>query len=339
MMRNIIQNPVSCKYFILLTLLSGAALYFTPAAHADCTVTTSSNISVPNLVVQRDAPVGSQIGSEVVGSATTFYSCPTGVSIPTMDFGVKSYGTYVTTINGRRVYSTSIAGIGYALGLEDTSNCVGINVYISSDSNQVILCRTSQGMFSTYTASAKAKLIFYKTAQTTGSGTVNSASVGVTILNDAGTWRSESSLITNSFNVSTTACSVTNASIKVPLGNVLSTQFTGVGSTAAEKNFTIDLDCNAATRVNLTLEGAHDASGVAGALALTPSTSGATASGVAVQVLYNSSPVTFGTMFNTTTTATKGTYSIPLKAQYYQTATKITGGHADSVATFTLTYQ
>lgn len=338
-MRNIIQNPLSSKYFILLTLLSGAALYFTPAAHADCTVTTSSNISVPNLVVQRDAPVGSQIGSEVVGSAVTFYTCATVFTSPSINWGVKSHGSYVMTVNARRIYSTNIAGIGYALGIEDTSYCAGTSGYITGNSDQLMLCQKQMGTFATYTASGKARLTFYKTAQTTGSGTVNSATIGASILNDAGTWRAESALAMNSFNVSTTACSVTNASIKVPLGNVLSTQFTGVGSTAAEKNFTIDLDCNAATRVNLTLEGAHDASGVAGALALTPSTSGATASGVAVQVLYNSSPVTFGTMFNTTTTATKGTYSIPLKAQYYQTATKITGGHADSVATFTLTYQ
>ena len=143
----------------------------------------------------------------------------------------------------------------------------------------------------------------------------------------------------NSFTVSTTACSVTNASVKVPLGSVLSTAFTGTGSTAAEKSFTIDLDCNASTRVNLTLEGAQDPGGAAGVLALTQEASGTTASGVGVQVLYNSTPVTFSSLFNVTTTATAGKYSIPLKARYYQTADKVKGGQANSLATFTLTYQ
>lgn len=327
------------KILMLGMVLSAAAFLFTPAARADCTSLGSASISVPNLVVQRDAPVGSQIGSEVVGSNATFYTCTTGMTAPGMDFGIKTYGTYVMTINGERVYSTGITGVGYSLGMEATSQCTGAINYITDSSNQLIQCWTQATVFSTYTAAAKPRLKFYKTAQTTGSGIVSSAQAGVTILRDAGTWRPEVPLKMNSFTVSTTACSVTNASVKVPLGSVLSTAFTGTGSTAAEKNFTIDLDCNASTRVNLTLEGAQDTSGAAGVLALTQEASGTTASGVGVQVLYNSAPVTFGSLFNVTTTATAGSYSIPLKARYYQTADKVKGGHANSLATFTLTYQ
>lgn len=329
MLRNIV---------ILSVLFSAAALLFTPAARADCTSPGAVTISVPNLVVQRDAPVGSQIGSEVVGSNNTFYTCPTGLNAPDMRFGIKTYGTYVMTINGERVYSTNIAGIGYSLGIEDTSYCTNI-FYITSSSNEVQICWKKMAILSTYTASAKPRLKFYKTAQTTGSGTVSSMQAGVTFLNDAGVQRSEPSLMMSSFTVSTTACSVTNSSIKVPLGSVLSTNFTGVGSTAAEKNFTIDLDCDASTRVNLTLEGAQDSSGAAGVLALTQATTGATASGVGVQVLYNNSPVTFGSMFNVGIAATKGAYAIPLTARYYQTTEKVTGGQANSLATFTVTYQ
>ncbi|MCM7773445.1 type 1 fimbrial protein [Enterobacter asburiae] len=330
---------ITRKTIMLTILISPVALLFTPVAHADCTSPSSASINVPNLVVQRDAPVGSQIGSEVVGGNTTFYTCPTGVNSPDMNFGIKTYGSYVTTINNERVYSTSIPGIGYSLGMEGTSQCTGAINYIGGSSNQLIQCWTKAALFSTYTASAKPRIKFYKIAPTTGSGTVSATQAGVMILQDAGTWRSEPSLMMNSFTVTTTACSVTNAAVKVPLGNVLSTAFTGAGSTAAEKNFTIDLNCDASTRVNLTLEGAQDSSGTAGVLALTQATTGATASGVGVQVLYNNSPVTFGSMFNVGTAATKGAYAIPLTARYYQTTEKVTGGQANSLATFTVTYQ
>ncbi|WP_312742087.1 MULTISPECIES: fimbrial protein [Enterobacteriaceae] len=244
------------------------------------------------------------------------------------------------TINGRRVYSTNIAGIGYAIGMESTLSCSGTISYVTESNNQNIICGSSAAaMFSTFVMKGKPRLTFYKTAQTTGSGMVNSTNVGASILNDGGTWRSDSVLSMNSFNVTTTACSVTNAAVKVPLGNVLSTAFTGAGSTTADKNFTIDLDCDASTRVNLTLEGAQDSSGAAGVLALTQATTGATASGVGVQVLYNNTPVTFGSMFNVGTAATKGAYAIPLTARYYQTTEKVTGGQANSLATFTITYQ
>ncbi|EWG65691.1 Fimbria adhesin protein precursor [Enterobacter sp. DC4] len=326
--------------FIVTLLLSGTAFTFAPSAHADCSITASSTISVPNLIVQRDAPVGSQIGSEIIGSDRQFSSCSTGVTNPSWGWGIKSYGTYVMTINGRRVYSTNIAGIGYAIGMESTLSCSGAISYVTESNNQNMICGSSAaGMFTTFVMKGKPRLTFYKTAQTTGSGMVNSTNVGASILNDWGTWRSDSVLSMNSFNVTTTACSVTNAAVKVPLGNVLSTAFTGTGSTAAEKNFTIDLDCDASTRVNLTLEGAQDSSGAAGVLALTQATTGATASGVGVQVLYNDTPVTFGSMFNVGTATTKGAYAIPLTARYYQTTEKVTGGQANSLATFTITYQ
>ncbi|MEH3481082.1 MULTISPECIES: fimbrial protein [Enterobacter] len=332
----IIRNTgmLGILFFVAIALFAPAALA------AKCNAQTAPTISISNLVVQRDAPVGSQIGPEVVGSNSTFYTCDSGIGSVNVSFGMKTYAQYVMTINNERVYSTNIPGVGYSLGMEVTAPCTSSTVYISESDNQNLICG-KQWVFSSGSISAKPKLKFYKTAQTTGSGIVSSTQAGVSILKDVGlgSWYSELPINMNSFTVSTTACSVTNAAVKVPLGNILSTAFTGAGSTAAEKSFTIDLDCNASTRVNLTLEGAQDASGAAGVLALTQDATGTTASGVGVQVLYNSTPVTFGSLFNVTTTATAGTYSIPLKARYYQTAGKVTGGQANSLATFTLTYQ
>ncbi|CAI1551103.1 fimbrial protein [Serratia proteamaculans] len=323
-----------------LLILFGTSLLYISKAQAACSHTASSSISVPNMVVQRDAPVGSQIGTEVVAGNVQFFSCDTILTTPSWSWYVKSHGSYVTTIGDRRIYSTSIPGIGYAIGMEDTNNCLTIIRYVTETNNQNMLCYTDKaGMFTTFTMKGKARLTFYKTAPITGSGVVNSANVGAAILLDNGTWRPDSALIMNSFTVTTTACSVTNTAIKVPMGDVLKTAFTGQGSTTAEKDFNINLDCDAATRVNLTLEDPTGKSPLPGVLALTPATSGSTATGVGVQVLYKNAPVTFGNMFTITTTTAKNTLTIPLKARYYQTAATVTGGQANSRATFTLTYQ
>ncbi|CAI0957901.1 fimbrial protein [Serratia quinivorans] len=323
----------------LLMLLS-ISLFFMSKAQADCTVTSSSSISVPNMVVQRDAAVGSQIGAEVVAGSVQFSSCDTVFTTPSWSWGVKSYGTYVTTIGNRRIYSTSMPGIGYAIGMEDTNNCLGVTQYVTETNNQSMLCGIAQaGRFTTFTMKGKARLTFYKTAATTSSGVVNSANVGASILNDGGTWRPDSVLTMNSFTVSTTACSVTNTAIKVPMGDVLKTAFTGQGSTTPEKSFSISLDCDAATRVNLTLDDPTGTSPLPGVLPLTTASEGTTATGVGIQVLYNDAPVTFGSMFNIATTTSQGAMAIPLKARYYQTAGTVTAGKANSMATFTLTYQ
>lgn len=339
----------SCRInlFILATLVSGL-MFFSPVTMAICLVkTAATSISPPNVTLQRDLPVGSQIGSEILGPQTQFFTCDTGLTTPTFVWGLKSLGTYVTTIAQRRIYSTNIAGIGYAVGFVDANDCKlsayvdGTNTF-GDNADHRSVCNTSWGMLKTVIPTGQIKITFYKTAATTGSGTVNSTQIATPVMKDNGSWIGgiyPSPVTMNSFTVTTTACSVTNSAVKVPLSNVLSTTFTGAGSTAAEKDFTIDLDCDASTRVNLTLEGAQDPSGAAGVLALTQEASGTTASGVGVQVLYNSAPVTFGSLFNVATTATAGKYSIPLKARYYQTADKVKGGQANSLATFTLTYQ
>ncbi|CAI1525094.1 fimbrial protein [Serratia proteamaculans] len=321
-----------------LLIIIGIPFFYISKAQALCTyLLPSSSVNVSNLVVQRNAALGSQIGAEVVAANVQFYSCDTGLTSPSWYWGVKSYNKSATTVNSQRIYNTNIPGIGYTLGIEDTSNCVGTTKYVTDPSNQNIICERKAGIWTTFIIKGKVKLTFYKTAGTTGSGTVPSTTVGAAILNDGGTWRTDSALIMNSFTVSTTACSVTNTAITVPLGTVLKTAFTGPNSTTAEKDFKIELDCDAATRVNLTLDDSTGQSPQTGVLALTTATSGPTATGIGVQVLHNDAPVTFGSKIDITTT--QGAMFIPLKARYYQTAATVTGGQANSRATFTITYQ
>lgn len=133
------------------------------------------------------------------------------------------------------------------------------------------------------------------------------------------------------------ACSVSDTSIIVPMGRVSQVQFAGVGSTAGEQSFTIPLDCDAGTKVNVTLDGSQDSSGATGVLAL-DSSSDTVASGVGLQLLHKSQAVTLGKPIALGAVVSDGVYSIPLVARYYQTRAIVTAGQANSTATFTLTY-
>lgn len=133
------------------------------------------------------------------------------------------------------------------------------------------------------------------------------------------------------------SCSVSNTAISVPLGEVNVSQFIGPGSTPKTYNFNVALDCDAGTKVNITLDGTHDSSGIPGVLALSPS-AGTVAQGAGVQLLHGGTPVALGVPIATGTAATAGNYNIPLVAQYYQTADTVRPGVANSAATFTMTY-
>lgn len=200
----------------------------------------------------------------------------------------------------------------------------------------------SNGMF-TPSIIAVARLTFYKTATVTGSGTVTGKLVGSFILrnNQSSFQLPESFININSFNITTLACSVGNASIVVPMGNIKTTAFSGVGSSPTASNtqsFNIPLSCNAGTRVFVSLAGTA-VSGTTGVLALDSAGSSGVASGVGIQLLSNNAPVTFNTFINAGTVSSTGAYNIPLQARYYQTTQAITAGTANSSATFTLTYQ
>jgi len=333
---------------LLIALLGVMTLYAMPVWAFSCSTTTSSTtLNVPPLTVQRDTPVGTQIATEVVSGTVNPFSCSNSApSLTFQEFGVKGYGNFNSMVDGRRVYDTNIAGIGYAVGAAMLSACNNLG-YVDGTSNldgnlnNRNLCSIN-GMFASPVPS-QARVTFYKTANVTGSGTVTGKQVGSFILrnNQNSFQQPESAININSFNVTTVACSVGNASIIVPMGNIKTTAFSGVGSSPAASNtqsFTIPLSCNLGTRIFVSLSGTA-VNGTTGVLALDSAGSSGVASGVGIQLLSNNTPVTFGNWINAGTASSSGAYNIPLQARYYQTAQTITAGTANSSATFTLTYQ
>ncbi len=333
-----------------MSILCGSMLIIavTDAQAYVCTTETPNTVLTPSpITIQRDLPVGSLIGNEVLSGEIVSHRCTNSEPrLSYQEYGVKGYGNYVTSIGGRRVYSTNIEGIGYAVGGTSVSACSGTTNYVNGQStidgnlNNRRNCFVN-GMFGSQPMRAIARIQFYKTAPTTGSGTVAAKQVGAIILrNNQSTWHSpESTFSIAAFSVTTLACTMNTTVISVPMGTVKKREFNGPGTwpgNANTRNFNISLNCNAGTRVNLQVDGnAQNAS--QGILNLNEGTN--SASGVGIQLLHKNAPLPLSTIIYQGNASTPGEYIIPLQARYFQTQSTITPGTANSSATVSLTYQ
>ncbi|MBA4823478.1 fimbrial protein [Pantoea ananatis] len=331
----------------ILSLFLLSAAFSHVYAYTCNTLTNSSTLTPPSLLIQRDLPVGSPVGNEIVSNSINAFTCSNSPSpsLTYQEFGVKGYGNYVTTINGRRIYSTNIAGIGYAVGITSVNNCF-VTAYVDGTQNgdgnvnNKLICYGS-GLYNSQPVTALARIQFYKTSSVTGSGIVNGTQAGSFILrNDRNSWwLPESYINTSAFTVTTVACSVNNSAITVDMGKVEKRAFNGNGSWPGDENtrsFSIPLNCNPGTKVNVQIDG-NTQNASQGILNLSQSTGNA--SGVGVQILYKDTPLKLSSEINTGTSSSGGLYNIPLKARYYQTGGSVLPGNANASATFTLTYR
>ncbi|RQR33113.1 type 1 fimbrial protein [Burkholderia sp. Bp9143] len=142
-------------------------------------------------------------------------------------------------------------------------------------------------------------------------------------------------------------CTVTTKSITVPFGQI---QFpSNVGSVTLARPFDITVKCTGSahggvSNVYMTMTDVQKPSNRGDQLALDPK-GGAT--GVAVQILNNGTPVKFGADSNAPGNTNQwfvrqtgdGTFNIPLSARYIRTAAQMQPGVANAAATFTMSYQ
>lgn len=334
---------------VFLSLFSCVLFSKTVAAYSCTTASTVLLRTVSTITVPRDAPVGSLLG--VAFPSVTPFNCDnSSPSLSYQEFGVKAYGTYVMTINGRRVYSTNLQGIGYSVySLTDctgssTATAVDGTNTLGGDVNTRLLCKAN-GMINTATMSSVAGMVFYKTASTTGSGTVTQKTVGSFILrNNQSSWQTpELAFGFYSFAVQSTACTLNNSVVGVDMGNVKKSEFHGIDTWPGgnnTKNFNIALSCDPGVAVSLKVDGITTGgsyNAAKGILGLTTSDTAAT--GVGIQLLYNNAPLPLGTFLSMGTAASTGTMNIPLQARYYQTGNTVKPGKANSLATVTMTYQ
>ncbi|PRC91952.1 fimbrial protein [Solimicrobium silvestre] len=318
---------------------------------------TQSTFQMPfSLSVAQDAPVGTQIGPDIETGPLQLYTCTGNYS--SQSLGLKPIGGVLHgMINGRRVFKTGIAGIGYALGLRSIGNCDGSSAYLDGvefTSERLgplnrLFC-TYPGLMPVQPMRGQFLLAFYKIGATNG-GSLASYVVGASVIrNNQSYWENpnsstESKLTIKGLAVTTVSCSLSD--IVVPMGDTNTQQmFNGVGSRLNPVPFTIHLNnCRAGPNTSVKyqfdpLMPAFDAKN--GILALNAGGArrlAATGIGIEIRAAGGTEAVqAFGVphVFGKITTGEN--YTIPLNARYIQTAAKITGGIANSAMTFTLIY-
>lgn len=333
------------KYILLL--LAGLGCWAQNAQAYTCTTLTSmTTINTPNITIARNLPVGTEIGNTSTSSVAVFKCENSAPTLTYQAFGVKALGTYVTTIDGKRIYRTPIKGIGYAVQgsiyncgtISFWSGWVGGSATMDGNPNNRGLCEVN-GMLPVQPLTGMMNIAYYKIGEVTGSGSVPLGSVAAFILqNNKSAWQTESDVSVSSLAVTTIPCEINQTMISVPMGNVQRKDFKGIGSWPNEENtrsFNIPLSCNPEVKVNVQIDGDIQNANQ-GVINLIQSNS--KAAGVGIQLLFNNAPIKLGTPFSTGTTSINGSYDIPLQARYYQINNKIEPGVANATATFTITY-
>ncbi|MRT11263.1 fimbrial protein [Enterobacteriaceae bacterium RIT711] len=154
--------------------------------------------------------------------------------------------------------------------------------------------------------------------------------------------------VTGSTNIVLPTCSI--SAVSVDMGSLSVNEFRGIGHTARATHFDISIkDCPTGWKqVSYQFMPVTSALTTNGVIALTGSS---TATGVGIQITDdNGTPLTAATGFNAFAplgtlprskaynTAVGGSFILPLAARYYQTATAVTPGTANSTVIFTTGY-
>ncbi|WP_321959005.1 fimbrial protein [Burkholderia cenocepacia] len=255
------------------------------------------------------------------------------------DPGQDSYATGDGTPNSNNIYPTSIPNIGVRLWLPSGSQAPAKVGFITSTETA-------------WSESWVLRLQLIKTGEITAGGTL----AGTYAHLRAGGADGES-LVEYRFSKPVNVrpriptCKVATPLVTVPMGSVVKSYFTGVGSTSNANAFDILLSCSGgnpgtSTNAHVTLTDATDPKNTSTTLSLSKDSN---ASGIGLQVLRSGTPLGFGpdsaAVGNTNqwhagnVKQGQATLKIPLSARYVQTAPSITPGVANARATFTLSYQ
>lgn len=282
------------------------------------------NIGMGNVIIPDDLPLNGIIASR-------------GFTVAASPGWYCGFGGYVTgavqrgTSLGSEIYSTAVPG-------------VGIRMTSSQDGRYPNRDVTPQGTTRPIRAGTiTVELI--KTAAVVGTGALAAGTYTILYGDGDGPGLSmvSTTLGANATRLIVASCAVDVGSRNIPVqfGKVPQGELKGQGTSAAERNFNIQLNCRirpgGLNTVTLRMDAQTDTPATPGVLSLTAGTGAAR--GVGIQVLDGSrAPVKFGENADVGP-AKNGSYVLPYTARYYQTAATVTPGQANGTATFTLDYK
>lgn len=313
----------------------------------DCQVMTSAyTIPFPSVVViQRDSDVavGQPLSDWFTTGSHEVYDCTwygggNNYNILETLTASNTGSTYSENGVTYQIHPTNLAGVGIVV--QATSESTFRNQPATYDFPWSAGTWATRGYGSNVIATFQASGRLIKTANNINGGYLTGAQVG--------TLRTEYYPPTGSYwytvpisyggtHVMIVACSVNTPTLNVPLGDHLTTEFTGVGYTTTPKEVPISLDCNAGARINVMVQATPDPNSYQqGSIRLLPG--GAT--GIAVQLMDKYGyGVRLNQRFLVGTASSMGQYNFNWTARYLQTNATVTTGDAVTMATLTLNYE
>lgn len=318
-------------------VLTLVAFYSAPGfSAASCVSQGDYSLATQNVIVQRDAPVGTEL-SRAEGSVKSLWIC-TG---QTTWHQIALYGSnpHSMTIDGKTIFSTNLSGVGYALGGEMNDS----DFKYAMNGSDMVLGWGTNGLVNGGIESGRATIIFYKTG-TAVSGEVNTPVYGT--FNSDMTAEDEPAdsikVLASSFKVVSLACSINTPALNFTLGDIPANTFsttTGPVPWIAENTQNLGLNCDADANINVSLSGTQNPDVTESTvLALTGQGETGIAKGVGVQLVYNGTPLEFDKNIVLKRSA-GGQEVFPIVARYYQTKSSVMPGKADASATLNILYQ
>lgn len=333
-MNRVNKNILKLALASVLTLLSFNSFALVNCHFVGSNTEGSETVSFGDIIIQRDAPIGTVLGSinlwQRYLSHGNVADCPrTGGYYPSIDVGAE----YTRVMfNGEELFQTGINGL--AIRVRAMNN----NRMPRTSGSWCNAADTTYRWCARFSWGYQSNSIELVKIGKTESGSIKSGEILIRGFTN-GEGRVFTTNLTSS-KVTTVACSVVNSNIQVNMNPASATDFRKNSGIAGKTDFKIDLDCDASTNVNVTIDpGSAGAENSANGILKLDNAGGQTASGIGLQILSQGVPVQFGQMKRIGTTSAEGAFSVPLQAQYIQTAADITAGKANASATFTMTYQ
>lgn len=326
----------------LAPLIALCALMWTGNAFAalTCVSVNSSNTTmatVPTVTVSNSTPNGTVLWQT---SLTTQFKC--GLNSLTGAEDVFVWRTsYLNVGNGLSLYVSYNGNNGNTLATFDTGVSISA-IYQQTGTNVTLNVPLTVSLVKTGTVSVP------------GTYTVPSTYIPVVYVGSNGTgtyptgggkyWTYNVLFNTSSIGVTSSTCAPNQTSQNVDLGTIAlgmsGSLGTGIGTTSPDVPFTVQLTCNSAVSGTFGIYMELDATAVNASQGIFSLAAGSTASGVGIQVMQNSQPVTLAKPWQIASfPLTSTSVSVPFTAHYYQTNAIVSPGTANGVATYTITYQ
>ncbi|ENG2875346.1 type 1 fimbrial protein [Escherichia coli] len=310
-------------FFLLLMIAVLPEVQATCSFYGGVTSEVSGYLNFGNVVIQRDAQVGSTIATAITGP----YNGGNGIAgcqreAWTARWELMQWGTLSGYGNG--VYNTNLPGVGLRLSFASTGRVLPYEISYPYSAGGTWLSIPGDGI--------KGELI--KTGDITSGALTGSVLARASVVNQ---FYFANVTLNGTNTVKSEACTVTTPSVDVPMGDHDKSEFSGAGSSTDWVSFDIGLSCDVGARINVRIDATADAS--AGSQGVMLIDSGG-ASGVGIQLHYrpDDAAVQYG-QERFYWQSVYGDEIVQLKARYYQTAGSITPGAANGTATFTLSYK